>query len=109
MPASVVKVRRGAVLGGSSLMSNAWRGTDVILPVASASVTLMWSVLNAWGDAAGELMTNNVAMSSARPTKPSSAPGEPMSTARTGVTGRGLAIRWRRGGDSGRFKEMSSG
>jgi hypothetical protein len=61
--------------------------TDVILPVASASVTLMWSVLNAWADAAGELMTNNVATSSARPIKPSSAPGEPMSTVRTGVTG----------------------
>ena len=54
MPASVVRMRRGAVLGGSSLMSSAWRATGVILPVASASVTVMWSVLNAWADAAGD-------------------------------------------------------
>jgi hypothetical protein len=41
------------VLDGSSLMSSAWRATGVISPVASASVTVMWSVLNAWADVAG--------------------------------------------------------
>jgi hypothetical protein len=53
------------------------------VPVLSASVTVMWSVLNAWADAVREPIHNNVATSSARPTTSSSAPGVPMSTART--------------------------
>src|SRR5437867_10035056 len=92
VPANVVRIRRGAVLGGSSLMSSAWRATGVILPVTSASVTVMWSVLNAWADAAGKLVTSNVATSSAQPIKPSSAGRDPMSIARTGFTGCALQL-----------------
>jgi hypothetical protein len=63
-------------------MSSAWRGTGVILPVPSGSVIETWSVLNAWANVAGELSNPNVATSSARPIKSSSAPGARMSTAR---------------------------
>src|SRR5580765_8017776 len=98
-------MRRGSVVGGSWLMSSAWRATGVILPVASASVTVMWSVLNAWADAAGTLVTSNVATSSARPIKPSSAGRDPMSIARTGVTGAVLVhlpLDWHSGPSVGR-------
>src|SRR5262245_8742120 len=62
-------------------MSSACRGTGVILPVPSGSAIEMWSVLNAWANVGSEVRTPNVAMSSARPIKSSSAPGAPMSTA----------------------------
>src|SRR5687768_18183144 len=93
-------MRRGAVLGGSSLMSSAWRGTDVILPPASVSVTLMWSALSAWADAAGEPMTNNVATSSARPIN-----HRPLRVGRCqrlapGSTGRGLTVELRMNGNT---------
>jgi hypothetical protein len=69
-------MRRGSAVGGSSLMSSAWRATGVVIPVASVKVTVMWSLLTAWVDAADELMTNNVATSNARLIEPSSIPGQ---------------------------------
>ena len=91
MPVSEVNLRRGAVVGGSSLMSSAWRATGVTLPLASVSVIVMWSVLNACADGAAEPIASNVATSSARSRRPSSAPGKPMSMLEPGY-GRRLAI-----------------
>jgi hypothetical protein len=70
------------VVGGSSLMSSAWRATGVVFPVASVSVTVMWSVLCACAcaDSCGAPMTTNVANNNARLMEPSSAAGEPKST-----------------------------
>jgi hypothetical protein len=61
-------------------MSNAWRAIDVVFPVASVRVTVMWSVLTACGDADDEPMISDVATSNARPIEPSSVPGKRKST-----------------------------
>jgi hypothetical protein len=73
-------MRRGSLVGGSSLMSSAWRATGVAFPVASVRVAVMWSVLSAWVDADDEPRTNTVATTNARRIEPSSAAGEPKST-----------------------------
>lgn len=59
-------MRLGSLVGGSSLMSSACRGTDIVFPVASVSVIVMWSVLNACADAVNE-PTTNTAASTTRP------------------------------------------
>src|SRR5262245_22887647 len=77
-------------------MSSAWRATGVILPVASVSVTVMWSVLNPCADGAGEPIANTVATSSARRIRRSSAAGAPMSTLEPGHGVRPVSEKYQR-------------